>query len=66
MTQSKSKGVGGSTQGQLGIRDVVVDTGWREVNGISVLTIVASGERSELRRKWFERMTVPADRDVAA
>ena len=66
MAQSKSKGVGGTTQGQIDIQDVVAYTGWREVNGMRVLTIVAGGELSELRRRWIERMTASDERKSAA
>ena len=66
MTQSKSKGVCGSAQAQTDILDVVSDTGWREVNGTRVLTIVAGGERSELRSRWIGRMSIPIDRKLAA
>ena len=44
MTQSKGKGVGGSIQDQHNFKDVVADTGWREVNGMRVITIVAGGK----------------------
>ena len=66
MTQSKSIRVGGSKQAQIDNHDIVTDTGWREVNGIRVLTIVAGDEGSELRRRWVERMSVPAGQEQAA
>ena len=65
MTQSKSIGVIVSKQAQADNHVVVSVTGWREINGTLVLTIVASDEGSELRRRWFERMVVPADREQA-
>ena len=37
------------------VDDPVMDTGWHEVSGLRVRTIISSGDASELRRRWFER-----------
>ena len=67
MTQQKPTKQNGPTQADNSTDDVVLDTGWQEYSGVQVRLVVAGGERSLVRKKWFETMIFPiqAEEEVA-
>lgn len=52
--------------GQIPIAKIVVDSGWRQVQGVQVRTAVIDGPHSELRRRWFEAHVIKVESNRTA
>ncbi len=48
-------------QDHFSTSDVVSDTGWRDSGNLLVRTIIVGHQQSELRKKWFEQMTLDSE-----